>query len=304
MCGILKLENFLLPHYNGNHIMVGARHSMEQNTLDLDTLLNNIETGVWITNSFGDILYTNHAYRQIRQLPKEWFDSHNAFQDHSDGITSVSPTKVVCESKQGIHLVQHITGTEGGVSISLFISCQPIFDATGNVTYVVGSVIPVEQLNRMYLESLLTDHQYYTTAPQFKSEPDVVAESPEMKRVLALASQVSDTRSTILISGESGVGKNVLAGYIHRHSARQDAPMVEVNCAALPESLLEAELFGYEPGAFTNALRQGKRGLFDEAAGVTLFLDEINSMSLNLQSKLLQAIETKHRIDATLWAVL
>ena len=277
---------------------------MEQNTLDLDTLLNNIETGVWITNSFGDILYTNHAYRQIRQLPKEWFDSHNAFQDHSDGITSVSPTKVVCESKQGIHLVQHITGTEGGVSISLFISCQPIFDATGNVTYVVGSVIPVEQLNRMYLESLLTDHQYYTTAPQFKSEPDVVAESPEMKRVLALASQVSDTRSTILISGESGVGKNVLAGYIHRHSARQDVPMVEVNCAALPESLLEAELFGYEPGAFTNALRQGKRGLFDEAAGVTLFLDEINSMSLNLQSKLLQAIETKHRIDATLWAVL
>lgn len=141
---------------------------MEQNTLDLDTLLNNIETGVWITNSFGDILYTNHAYRQIRQLPKEWFDSHNAFQDHSDGITSVSPTKVVCESKQGIRLVQHITGTEGGVSISLFISCQPIFDATGNVTYVVGSVIPVEQLNRMYLESLLTDHQYYTLPPSLK----------------------------------------------------------------------------------------------------------------------------------------
>ena len=96
-----------------------------------------------------------------------------------------------------------------------------------------------------------------------------------MKRVLALASQVSDTRSTILISGESGVGKNVLAGYIHRHSARQDAPMVEVNCAALPESLLEAELFGYEPGAFTNALRQGKRGLFDEAAGGTLFLEPV-----------------------------
>lgn len=269
---------------------------MSRNMIDFETMLNNVDTGFWVTNSAGEILYTNHPYRQIRQLPKEWFDSHNALQDHSDGITSISPTKVVCEVKQPVCLVQHITGTDGGLSASLFVSCRPVFDNKGEVEYVVGCVVPVDQLNSMYMDALLKNKEYYVKPPrQNTQEPeiDIVAESAEMKALLNMAGQVADSNSTILISGESGAGKNVVAGYIHRNSARRDKGMVEVNCAALPENLLEAELFGYEPGSFTNALSQGKRGLFDEAAGGTLFLNEINSMPLALQGKLLRAIEAK-----------
>lgn len=96
-----------------------------------------------------------------------------------------------------------------------------------------------------------------------------------------------------MIYGESGTGKEVIARYLHQAGERREGPFIVINCAALPENLLEAELFGYEKGAFTGASVNGKKGMFELAAGGTLFLDEINSMPLSLQGKLLRALETK-----------
>ena len=119
----------------------------------------------------------------------------------------------------------------------------------------------------------------------------VVTQNEQMHEMLEMARKASESdKTTILIQGESGTGKEVLAKAIHYHSPRAQDPLVELNCAALPDTLLESELFGYEPGAFTDARRR-KEGLLEKAHGGTLFLDEIGNMSFNVQAKLLRVLE-------------
>ncbi|MGA4643547.1 sigma-54-dependent transcriptional regulator [Limisphaera sp. 4302-co] len=120
--------------------------------------------------------------------------------------------------------------------------------------------------------------------------PDVVAVSPQMRALLRDAALVARSETRVLITGESGVGKEVLADLIHAWSPRAHGPLIKINCAAIPETLLESELFGHEKGAFTGATRQ-RIGRFEEARGGTLFLDEIGDMALPLQAKLLRVIQ-------------
>jgi DNA-binding NtrC family response regulator len=122
--------------------------------------------------------------------------------------------------------------------------------------------------------------------------PDIVAESPQMKEVLRLVQRVAPADTSVLITGESGTGKELVAQAIHRLSGRNGQAFIDLNCAALQDTLLESELFGHEPGAFSGA-RTRKLGLFELAHGGTLFLDEVMEMPAQLQSKLLRALETK-----------
>ena len=122
--------------------------------------------------------------------------------------------------------------------------------------------------------------------------PNIISTSPRMAAVMRMIEQVADSGASVLLSGESGTGKDLLARTMHFASARRDGPFVPVNCAAIPETLIESELFGYVRGAFTDA-RQGKTGLFTAASGGTLFLDEIGEMPPPLQAKLLRVIEDK-----------
>jgi len=122
-----------------------------------------------------------------------------------------------------------------------------------------------------------------------------ITDSPDVKQLLETARAVAGTRATVLITGESGTGKEVLAAYIHRHSGLSEAPYIAVNCAALPDTLMESELFGYEKGAFTGALNR-KEGKFEQAGEGTLVLDEISEMPLALQAKLLRVLQER-RID-------
>src|SRR5699024_1346667 len=112
-----------------------------------------------------------------------------------------------------------------------------------------------------------------------------------MNKILALVKKVASLDVTVLLTGESGVGKNYIARKIHDRSNRKDEPFVEINCGAIPESLIESELFGYEEGAFTGAKKGGKKGYFEAAGKGTIFLDEISELSLNLQVKLLSVLQ-------------
>jgi DNA-binding NtrC family response regulator len=123
-------------------------------------------------------------------------------------------------------------------------------------------------------------------------ERPLIAQDPSMQAVLKLAEQVARSEASILITGESGVGKEVMARWVHGHSRRADKPFISVNCAAIPENLLESELFGHEKGAFTGAVAR-RIGKFEEADGGTLLLDEISEMDARLQAKLLRALQER-----------
>ncbi len=128
--------------------------------------------------------------------------------------------------------------------------------------------------------------------PVCQDDPEVVAEDEATRKLATLARRVAATDATVMISGDSGTGKEVFARMIHRHSARADGPFVAINCAAIPENMLEASLFGYEKGAFTGAY-QARPGKFEQAQGGTLLLDEISEMDLGLQAKLLRVLQER-----------
>jgi len=146
----------------------------------------------------------------------------------------------------------------------LLITGSPVLDQEGEITRVVVNVRDLTELNelRYQLEqSLKLSEQYYDELTQLKlkllKQDGVIFTSPKMQELLAMALRLARVDSTVLISGESGAGKEVIARTIHRHSKRQHRPFVTVNCGAIPENLLESELFGYERGAFTGANREG-----------------------------------------------
>jgi len=148
-----------------------------------------------------------------------------------------------------------------------------------------------EFLMKPFESSVLLENvrRYATVTPLHE---DMVAEDPRTRNVLAMAARVAETDATVLLSGESGTGKEVFARYIHQHSRRKSGPFVAINCAAIPENLLEATLFGYEKGSFTGA-QNSQAGKFEQAQGGTILLDEISEMPLGLQAKLLRVLQER-----------
>lgn len=141
-------------------------------------------------------------------------------------------------------------------------------------------------------DRLLAEVARYMLSAQPANGVEMVAEDPRMVELLGLARKVAATSATILVTGESGCGKEVMARFIHRHSPRADKPFVAINCAAIPENLLESTLFGYEKGAFTGAA-QSHAGKFEQAQGGTLLLDEVSEMPMPLQAKLLRVLQER-----------
>jgi transcriptional regulator with PAS, ATPase and Fis domain len=181
--------------------------------------------------------------------------------------------------------------------------CQPVFNEKGDIKYLV-LCSPLTK-DHQDIKSLIEDHQYreklslkefeYLRTLLFTKQDDVF-ESPSMKSILETVKKISCMDCTVLITGESGVGKEVIAKILHRNSMRHSGPFVPVNISAIPETLLESELYGYKPGAFTGAAKEGKIGLIEVAEGGTLFLDEVGEIPPNMQVKLLRALDTREII--------
>jgi transcriptional regulator with PAS, ATPase and Fis domain len=175
-----------------------------------------------------------------------------------------------------------------------------VFNKDGEIELVVVNDRDITELNRMRREleeSRALARRYRSgiaiETMKKKLPSDIVIRSESMLLALDMAKSVAEVDSTILIQGESGVGKGVLARYIHQCSKRASSLFVPVNCSAIPESLIESELFGYEEGAFTGARTKGKMGLLEMAEGGTLFLDEVGDLPLTVQVKILRFMEEK-----------
>jgi PAS domain S-box-containing protein len=202
--------------------------------------------------------------------------------------------------------VSDIVHTRNGLEV--MSRCRPIFDRGGSLKYLVVTSTSLTELNqlRASLEKERRQTSKYLRELEHLRKTllineDFIFESPNMRSVLEIVKKISPMECTVLITGESGVGKEVLAKTIHMNSPKKGAPFIPVSIPAIPESLLESELFGFEEGAFTGSAKGGKMGLFEIAQGGTLFLDEIGDVPLNIQVKLLRAIESGEitRVGAT-----
>ncbi|MBW2120294.1 MAG: sigma 54-interacting transcriptional regulator, partial [Deltaproteobacteria bacterium] len=192
-------------------------------------------------------------------------------------------------------ILQHVTRTDK----CLLVTGTPVFDEEGNISLVVVNERDMTRLSALQeqldktrmLAEKFRDELVQTSMLELEKQ-EIIAENEDMKQVLRVALKLARLKaSNILILGESGTGKGLLAKFIHKNSERRKKPFIQINCAALPENLLEGELFGYEKGAFTGAREQGKVGLFELAQEGTLFLDEIGDLPLSIQAKLLKYLD-------------
>jgi len=205
-----------------------------------------------------------------------------------------SPSRRAIETKTSV--IGVVDTKYGGKQL---VAANPILDKRGEVEFVMVTAVDHALIDRFSaaLDAAGAEASIYEITKEVLSESsyadsDIVQESLVMRQVIQTARNVAKTDSTVMLVGESGTGKEIIARFIHRHSTKQDKAFIPVNCAAIPQELMESEFFGYVAGAFTGANPQGKPGLFEMADGGTLFLDEIGDLPLSMQSKLLRALES------------
>lgn len=257
----------------------------------LNEIIDNSYDGIYITDSSGKTILVNKAYERIFGIPRSRLLGEYMSNLVADGILSTSITQDVVDKKEVITRTQTNSNNK-----EVFITGNPIFDDNGNVHHVITNVRDITELidlnKRLQAETDRAD-LYQSQLMQKSSDKNIVCGSQEFSEVLSIAQKISRMDSTILILGETGVGKEIVAQYIHKHSPRDGKPYIKINCGAIPQNLLESELFGYVPGAFTGASAKGKPGMFELADTGTLFLDEIGELPVNLQSALLRVLQDR-----------
>jgi PAS domain S-box-containing protein len=251
--------------------------------------------GVWVCDSTPRLLWINRACERLNDICREDVSGQLVSDLLSRGNFDHASTTRVLQTGRPIAINQKVRS--GRV---LLVNAVPVFGDDGKIAYVVGTERDLTELNTLRGElerrTRISDRIHSELkALRMKNEQlsDVVAESEAMERVLETAMKAAGFDATVLLSGASGTGKTMVAKVIHECSTRADGPFMSLNCGAIPEALLEAEVFGYGGGAFTDAKKTGKPGLIEAAAGGTLFLDEIDGFPLALQVKLLTFLDTK-----------
>ncbi len=254
---------------------------------ELDATIQNSYDAIYIVDANGITHRTNDAIERLTGIPKEYYIGKDMRYLEKRGFVDKSVSMEVIKQKKPVTLIQE--NSRGKV---IMMTGSPVFNDQGKVIRVVTNLRDITELNRLR-EELSELRKFHA-----KDEPSVVV-SPVMKKVMGVAGRVAKTDTTVLLLGESGVGKEVVARMIHKNSKQYEkGAFIKVNCGAIPQDLLESELFGYESGAFTGANKNGKPGLFELANNGTLFLDEIGELPLNLQVKLLRVLQDQefHRV--------
>lgn len=293
-CYITDADGHLLGVVHPKDVYQALQEKNEQLLNEVNAIIDYTFDGIFVINSDGEITRTNSAYHQISGWSREDLIGVKIKDMVEKGMISQSVSLLALERGEPVTIKQTFKHGRIGLTSANFIR-----DKSGKVVGVVCSVRDITELTNLKGELEQTrrlTQRYKKELMHLRQErkfEHIIAKSKQMERVLLLSQRVAEVDSTVLILGESGVGKEIVAEAIHQASPRSQGPFVKVNCAALPPSLLESELFGYTPGSFTGARRQGKPGRFELAQGGTIFLDEIAELPYPLQAKLLQATQNK-----------
>lgn len=259
--------------------------SLRQVRLLLEAIIDATQDVISVADANGNLMIVNQAYTRVIGLNKQEVVGKPATVDISEGESMHLHVMKTLEPVYGVPL------QVGPQKREVIVNAAPVM-VGGELK---GSVIVAHDVSEI---RRLTDELYHMKSlvrcmQTRYTFDDIVAAGPAMKKAVDLARKAAASSVTVLLNGESGTGKELFAHAIHHASQRKSGPFVRVNCTAIPETLMESELFGYEAGAFTGALKRGKKGYFEEANGGTLFLDEIGEVPLHLQSKLLRALQEK-----------
>ncbi len=255
-------------------------------------ILDSIDDAVFIDDSDGIAIWCNDACQELYKVtPKDVVGVH-VLELEKRGIFSPSVANRVLNEKREVTIIH-----ENKEGKKLLSTGTPLIDKNGEIIRIITTSRDITELTNMQnqLQAVQGTLEGIKSLEKAANQEIIVA-SHAMFNVMQLAKRLATVDSTVLITGESGVGKGLIAQLLHQNGNRKDAPLVTVNCGAIPENLIESELFGYERGAFTGSRAEGKKGLFEVAQGGTIFLDEISELPLNLQVKLLQVIQDREII--------
>lgn len=267
--------------------------SVKEMNKELECLIEAVDDGIVVSDGKGYIIRVNKAYQHMTGITADEYVGKHVKELLHAGYIGRTTSDIVIEHKTTLHVTDIRNHKE------LLLTSVPVLNEAGDVIRVVTVFRDLAELNHLkkqlaQLEKM--EVRYRQELSYLRSEQiakTIVTNNPGMKEKIELAFRVARVNSTVLILGESGTGKELFAQLIHRASTRSCQPFIKVNCGAMPETLLESELFGYEAGAFTGAAKEGKAGLLEIAHEGTLFLDEIAELPLSLQVKLLRAIQER-----------
>ncbi|WP_243450281.1 sigma 54-interacting transcriptional regulator [Desulfosporosinus sp. Sb-LF] len=272
--------------------MQGLRKVREQQFLQ--QIIDNSSDAIFVIDKFGNVLFANAGAGKFMGYKAEELIGKNVEDLLKEGLYDWSPTMKAIKTRSLVS--GNVRNNRGVQSMA---TSNPLIDENGDIVMVITNAREKNVIDEYIaaLEKEKTTVNRYKTAVEYLSEMDleskeIVAESQQMRQIIEVSNVIAKTDSTVMLIGETGTGKEVMARHIHRNSFRSKEPFIPVNCAAIPHELLESEFFGYVRGAFSGANPQGKPGLIEVADNGTLFLDEIAELPLAMQSKLLRVLES------------
>jgi len=294
--GKLKLQSHIYPCVNiadpelpGS---LGVLYIIDNILFNADfvRLMNAYEDLITVANSDGVIEFVNNAsFLQTGERYGVGTDTHDM-----NGTQIVNEPITLTVLRQRKPVASRLSYRSGAVLLN---RAWPLFKDNGEIDKIAilaQNILNVSQIDeRLFIEERQNNSSQDEAEDMAQQLEDkqIIARSAAIRRTFAMAHKVAASDASVFIQGESGVGKEIIAKFIHQNSKRRQQPFISVNCSAIPRELFEAEMFGYEKGAFTGANRMGKPGLFEMANGGTVFLDEIGELPLPMQSKLLRAIQ-------------
>lgn len=267
--------------------------SEQANIKILEAIIETSYDGIYITDGDANTIYINKGYERVTGLNREELLGQNMADIVNKGIMSEATSFWVIKNKVPITVHQSFNTGK-----SALVTSTPFFDENNEIKMIVTNVRDITELKELQekdKERKKENTKYKDIIEELKlqiaSNDCIIAEDEEMLNLLLLAKRVARVDATILINGETGSGKEVLAKYIYNNSLRKNKPFIKINCGAIPENLIESEFFGYAEGAFTGAAKGGKMGIFEAANNGTLLLDEIGELPLHMQVKLLRVLQ-------------
>ncbi|WP_413307910.1 sigma 54-interacting transcriptional regulator [Bacillus sp. 1P10SD] len=266
---------------------------------DLNAILSSIYDEILVVNAKGELIrFSDNIIQDFWKVDLKELIGKNILGFEDQGLFTPSVTRLVMEKRKKVSVVQE---TKSGRKI-LAVG-NPVFNEKSELDRIIVASRDITETTRLkseLLEMRKISEQYKKELDDFKSKDRFLKKliycSPKMEKIMNQVKKIADFSSTVLLHGESGVGKEVIAQAIHQLGRRSSKPFLKLNCGAIPENLLESELFGYAKGAFTGADKNGKEGYFKQANEGILFLDEIGEMPMHLQVKLLRVLQEQEVI--------